>query len=77
MFSNTVLLIVLYVVFIVVLICSDERSQWRGALIVETCCLALSDSSVQFFIRYDTRCYFDVRSKADMSRLNLQHGNDN
>ena len=28
-------------------------------------------------LRYDTRCYFDVRSKADMSRLDLQHGNDN
>jgi len=24
-------------------------------------------------IRYDTRCYFNVRSKADMSRLNLPH----
>jgi len=28
-------------------------------------------------IRYDARCYFNVRSKADMSRLNLPHGNDN
>ena len=28
-------------------------------------------------IRYDTRCYFNVRWKADMSRLNLPHGNDN
>jgi len=27
-------------------------------------------------IRYDTRRYFNVRSKADMSRLNLPHGND-
>jgi len=26
---------------------------------------------------YDTRCYFNVRSKADMSRLNLPHGDDN
>ena len=25
-------------------------------------------------IRYDTRCYFNVRSKADMSQLNLPHG---
>jgi len=24
-------------------------------------------------IRYDTRCYFNVRSKADMSQLNLPH----
>ena len=25
--------------------------------------------------RYDTRCYFNVRSKADMSQLNLPHEN--
>ena len=28
-------------------------------------------------IRYDTRCYFNVRSKADMSQLNLPHGTNN
>ena len=28
-------------------------------------------------IRYDTWCYFNVRSKAGMSQLNLPHGNDN
>jgi len=27
-------------------------------------------------IRHDTRCCFNVRSKADMSRLNLPHGDD-
>ena len=26
---------------------------------------------------YDTRCYFNVRSKVDMSQLNLPQGNDN
>ena len=26
---------------------------------------------------YDTRCYFNVRSKDDTSRLNLPDGNDN
>ena len=31
----------------------------------------------QLTIRYDTRCYFNVRSKADTSQLNLQYGNDN
>jgi len=30
-----------------------------------------------FMIRYDTRCYVNVRSKADMSQLNLPHGTDN
>jgi len=28
-------------------------------------------------IRYDTRCYFNVRSKANMSQLNIPHGTDN
>ena len=27
-------------------------------------------------LRYDTRCYFNVRSKADTSRLNVPHGTD-
>ena len=30
----------------------------------------------QCTIRYDTRCYFNVRVKADTSQLNLQHGNE-
>ena len=29
------------------------------------------------WVRYDTRCYFNVRSKADISQLNLPHGTDN
>ena len=28
-------------------------------------------------LRYDTRCYFNVRSKADINLLNLPHGDDN
>ena len=28
-------------------------------------------------MRYDTRCYFNVRSKADISRLNLPHVAEN
>jgi len=28
-------------------------------------------------IRYDTRCYFNVRSKADISQFNHPHGTDN
>ena len=33
----------------------------------------------QVSLRYDTiiRCYFNMQSKADMSRLNLPHGTDN
>jgi len=33
-----------------------------------------SDRSLR---RYDTRCYFNMRSKADISQLNLPHGTDN
>jgi len=32
------------------------------------------DSQDRDTIRYDTRCYFNVRSKADISQLNLPHG---
>ena len=36
---------------------------------------SLTRSSIT--IRYDTRCYINVRSKANMSQLNLPHGTDN
>ena len=43
-----------------------------------TCSLAsnaLSQSRADYdTIRYDTRCYFNARSKADISQLNLPHG---
>ena len=32
---------------------------------------------LQTTLRYDTRCYFNVSSQADMSQLNLPHGTDN
>jgi len=38
---------------------------------------AMSYKSYDMHARYDTRCYFNVSSKADMSRLNLPHGDDN
>jgi len=38
---------------------------------------AAQQHGAQQQIRYDTRCYFNVRSKADMSQLNLPHGTDN
>ena len=34
-------------------------------------------SSSSSTIRYYSRCYSNVRSKADMSQLNLPHGNNN
>jgi len=39
--------------------------------------LQTSFDGVNLTIRYDTRCYFNVRSKADISQLNLPHGTDN
>ena len=33
--------------------------------------------SYAYTTRYDTRCYFNVRSKADMGQINLPHGTDN
>ena len=36
----------------------------------------LSASTPAFYL-YDTRCYFNVRSKADISQLNLPHGTNN
>ena len=37
----------------------------------------LSCDHVTHRLRYDTRCYFNVRSKIDTSQLNLQHGTNN
>ena len=41
---------------------------WQGMVTYDT---------VANLLWYDTRCYFNVRSKADMSQLNLPHGTDN
>ena len=41
------------------------------------CNLSTSADTLLFTIRYDTRCYFNARSKADTSQLNLPHGTDN
>ena len=37
----------------------------------------LGQPTGHYTTRYDTRCYFNVRSKADISQLNLPHGTDN
>ena len=39
--------------------------------------LILANITMNNTIRYDTKCYFNVRSKADISQLNLPHGTDN
>jgi len=40
-------------------------------------CHGAASASQQERSRYDTRCYFNVRSKADTSQLNLPHGTNN
>ena len=40
---------------------------WQLCELLYTCYLLT-------YLRYDTRCYFNVRSKADISQLNLPHG---
>jgi len=53
---------------------------WLRLLSLSASLYALKRLSVGSFsvftIRYDTRCYFNVRSKADISQLNLPHGTD-
>jgi len=44
------------------------------ALHAEMCGIYSNQCEKDDTIRYDTRCYFNVRSKADMSQLNLPHG---
>jgi len=49
--------------------------RYRTRQISETVCVLWTDT-VANTIRYDTRCYVNVRSKADISQLNLPHGTD-
>jgi len=38
---------------------------------------AVMQQLTRFQLTYDTRCYFNVCLKGNMSQLNIQHGNDN
>ena len=49
--------------------------QWHYLYRVQTICTSLQTDNNT--IQNDTRCYFNVRSKADMTQLNLPHGNAN
>jgi len=46
-----------------------------GAVLGQNICGGLAPLLFSLPLRYDTRRYFNVRSKADTSRLNLLHGN--
>ena len=54
------------------LICMSH--QLIGVIAIQLACGHVADDNDT--IRYDTRCYCNVRSKADISRLNLPHGNN-
>jgi len=43
----------------------------------DRCCADVAVAAALLAIRYDTRCYFNVHSKADISQLNLAHETDN
>ena len=49
----------------------NEKSSGTYSNLVRDCGHSLSAALTT--IRYDTRCYFNVRSKADISQLNLLH----
>jgi len=61
----------------------DIEWQWHQLDHMLVCTLLQTDNHAStqllsfFTIQYDTRCYFNVRSKADISQLNLPHGTDN
>ena len=60
---------------------SGVEQEWKHSVIeLLLCYVIVKARKLAYYghtIRYDTRCYFNVRSKADMSQLNLRHGTDN
>ena len=58
----------------------DTTQQPRGTLTTSAYSgevFGVHNFKISCTIRYDTRCYINVRSKANMSQLNLPHGTDN
>jgi len=56
---------------------ADGKQRLRGGVSDRRHLHPLRSTNPRNTIRYDTRCYFNVRSKANMSQLNLPHGTDN
>ena len=50
-------------------------NEWKENVESKSKGMRLNMNKTKVMIRYDTRCYFNVRSKADISQLNLPHGN--
>ena len=55
---------------------NTNRKSYVASLAQSALC-NITCGSRSFTIRYDTRCYFNVRSKADISQLNPVHGTNN
>jgi len=51
-----------------------QRAEMR--MVRWMCGIKLKDRLPSKELRYDTKCYFNVRLKADMNPLNLPHGDD-
>ena len=51
------------------------RAVWSWLIYCSFVCRCSLDDLLT--LRYDTRCYFNVRSKAGISQLNLPHGTNN
>ena len=56
---------------------SSTPSLSLSSLLGSLSCSLMPHIHLTIMIRYDTRCYFNVRSKADISQLNLPHGTGN
>jgi len=54
-----------------------HKREFSGECHKFTTCVAVELPTKCGNLRYHTRCYFNVRSKADMSHLNIPHENDN
>jgi len=62
--------------------CQDMQGKITSFIVIHVIDSVVAESKKIAFlcsntIRYDTRYYFNVRSKADISQLNLPHRTDN
>jgi len=55
----------------------QEQQQGESFMLLFFVVIKSSLAFAATLLRYDTRCYINVRSKANMGRLNLPHGADN
>ena len=56
---------------------SRPRSSQFSACVSDQSTVVASREVSSYLLQYNTRCCFNARSKADISRLSLLHGNNN